>query len=138
MKKHLAAALLAATVPALWVTPAGAAVPSKPAKVTVPCPGGQGVARIWFQTSLGRVTKLAADNPCDQWLGWGYGGRYASGAWHNLAQVAPGAHFNWGQTALRSWASGISFAGPPEFSRSDWCGEATVHLIYGYRDVRSC
>jgi hypothetical protein len=117
------------------VTPAGAAVPSKPAKVTVPCGDGQ-VARLWFTIGDGTLTKLAGDNPCDGWLTFKYGPAYASSAARDMLAVAPGAHFNWGKK--RVGLNGVR--GPVWGARvvPTWeCeGPTTIHLLYSYRDVQ--
>lgn len=93
MKKPLATLLLVPAAVAALAVPAGAAVPDKPADRTVPCPDGPGAARIWSMVKGGRLTKLAADNPCDQWLPIELG-QDGSGDLHGVVDVAPRAHFN--------------------------------------------
>ena len=136
MKKLLCAALFALALPALLVSPAGAAVPSKPAKRTIACPDGRGAARVWWTVSGGRMTKLAVDNPCRQWLAlYEANPHEASGAWNDELQVAPRTHFNWGKKRVGQYQGGVSsYAWHPEAQ----CGGSTyVQLVYRYNDVRS-
>lgn len=132
----LTATLASALVPGV----AHAAVPNKPAKRTLACPTGTKSARLWWsKDSKGFMTKLAVDNPCDEWLTWVFGGYYYSGAADNVASVAPHSHFNWGKKALQSWAGGVFIDdGPIGFKPAPDCGDGptTVIFIYGYRDVR--
>lgn len=137
MKRSLTAALVTATAVAVLAVPAGAAVPTKPAKVTVPCNDGSGdSARVWHTTSKGRLTKLAADNPCTGWLALNYGLTYGSGAARDQLTIAPGAHFNWGKKRIAAQGARGPVWGVRVVPMWGCMGPTTIHLLYSYRDVR--
>ena len=113
---------------------AHAAVPKTKATLTLPCPEGPGVARIWSTKSRGWQTKLAVDNPCGQWLGWAFGGQAYNGSSDSAMMVAPGAHFNWGKKRIANY---YSFEGRAAFGPVPECaGTTSISLVYSYKDVR--
>ena len=136
MKKHLAAVLVAAAIPAFWVSPAGAAVPKKEARETFPCPKDPGKsARVWWTISKGSVTKLAVDNPCSQFLAYNRG-NYASGAARDRTLIAPGVHFNWGKKRLAMYNSLGIVGNTPHWRDEAECGGPTsVQVVWHYNDA---
>lgn len=131
----LAAAVLFA-VP-LIPSPAGAAVPKTKATVTIACPDGVGAARIWYKIRKQRVTKLAIDNLCSQFLAFDSGNHYAGGDPHSMHLVAPGVHFNWGKKRLAMYGSLNAVDGWQHWENEDECGgPTTVVVVYRYNDVR--
>ena len=137
MKKHLAAALVvAAAIPALWVTRAGAAVPTTQPKESVACPDGSGTARLWFTRSKGKLTKLAVDNPCSEFLLFRHEGDSDNG-YETLA--APGSHFNWGKEriALNNASDWDGFR-LWKFTDDECIADPndTVTVVWWYNDVR--
>lgn len=136
MKKHLAAALVAAAIPALWVSPAGAAVPTKEAKSTLACPDGHGQARVWWTVSKGALTKLAVDNPCTQNLVFASSGPYyGSGAADDEWLAAPGSHFNWGKARIAQYHPDGTFSAR-RFTPFECGGPTTRTVVSKYNDVR--
>jgi len=130
VKKQLVAGLFALAAPALLVSPAGAAVPTKNAKQTMACPEGSGTARLWATTHKGTLTKLAVDNPCSWYLG------FTSG--DNTMLVAPGTHFNWGKKRIAAaQKAGLPLVpgGQPNWADVLVCDRGTVTLISRYDDA---
>jgi hypothetical protein len=118
---------------------AHAAVPSKAPKSTRPCPDGPGSARLWQTVSKGKVTKLAVDNPCNQFLQIASAGEYYNGAAREVLWVAPHTHFNWGKARI---AAETNFGSPVGINSGGWIpveecqGPTTVRIIWKYNDVR--
>lgn len=137
LKKHLSAALVvAAAIPALWVSPAGAALPTKEAKASMACPDGVGTARVWYTISKEQVTKLAVDNPCAHYLIFSTEGSYASGAADYQWLVAPRAHFNWGKSRIAQYGAGGLNPGVWGFTNQECGGPTTRTVVSKYNDVR--
>lgn len=134
MRKSLTAALLTAAAVATLAMPAGAAVPSKPAKLVRACPDGVGTARLWFTRSKGALTKLAVDNPCAQHLMFHHeGDRDHTDEW----LAAPGSHFNWGKKRIAQYNAGAVVPQLWKFASQE-CGDPndTVRVVWRYNDVR--
>jgi hypothetical protein len=98
LKKPLAGLVLIAAVLGHLAAPAGAAVPKKERpKRTVDCNDGSGkTARVWYTVkSRHTMTRLAADNPCDKWLGivWNRPGAGSENG-SSILLVAPRTHFH--------------------------------------------
>lgn len=134
MKKPVVAALLTAAALATLAVPAGAAVPNRPASVTIACNDGSGKsAEVWR-----RAGQLAAKNPClTQWLVMPYGQGYANGAFDNALELAPGAHFNWNKKQTATYLRGN--LPRDEVLADEICNgisEGDPTLVYSYKDVR--
>lgn len=90
MKKHLVAAIAAASLSTLLAAPAGAAVPRRPPTVTEPCDTGAKSASLWWDAK-----HLAAKNRCARWLIIDLEYETPDRGSENITvSVAPGAHFN--------------------------------------------
>jgi hypothetical protein len=121
VKKSLTALLLVPAAVAALAVPAGASVPNRePAFYACPGTSGAAGARVWMRTKDGRLTQLAVENHCPEYMALG------------ALEVAPGAHFNWGQSELRRYgitAAPIGLAWPTD----PRCGDRVVRH---YNDVR--
>jgi hypothetical protein len=135
VKKSLIAALIVIAPATLLVAPAGAAVPSTKATMSIHCPNDSGgKARIWTRVTKGRLTKFAVDNPCGTHLALHWGTFDSGAAPVEALLVAPGTHFNWAQKRIAQY--GVKIYDGWFWEAEPICmGAATVRVVRGYNKV---
>ena len=124
-RRAIAALLVVPASLVALAVPAGAAVPKRAPEYTIACNDGSGKHASVWQRWPGSPYRLAAENPCRDWLVFGdCCGNYA---------LAPGAHFNWAKHVVEhvEHVEHLSLSGCPYGGNP-----SDMDLIYRYDRVR--